>query len=62
MPYRAPVTILSEPLLDASDVAAMLKLPTKTVRQYALAANARRWLGDPRARASAPRSHPADRS
>jgi excisionase family DNA binding protein len=29
------VTILSEPLLDADDVAVMLKLPTKTVRQYA---------------------------
>jgi len=32
---KRPVTVLSEPLMDADDVAGLLKLPTKTVRQYA---------------------------
>jgi excisionase family DNA binding protein len=32
---KRPTTILSEPLLDADDVAAVLKIPAKTIRQYA---------------------------
>jgi excisionase family DNA binding protein len=32
---KLPVTVLSEPLMDAADVAALLKIPAKTVRQYA---------------------------
>jgi excisionase family DNA binding protein len=32
---KQPVTVLSEPLLDADDVAAVLKIPAKTVLQYA---------------------------
>jgi len=32
---KAPVTVLSEPLMDAYDVARLLKIPAKTVQQYA---------------------------
>jgi excisionase family DNA binding protein len=32
---KAPVTVLSEPLMDADDVAGLLKIPAKTVLQYA---------------------------
>ncbi len=32
---RAPVSVLGSPLLDADDVAALLGIPVKTVRQFA---------------------------
>jgi excisionase family DNA binding protein len=32
---RSPVSVLSTPLLDADDVAKLLGIPAKTVRQYA---------------------------
>jgi excisionase family DNA binding protein len=32
---RQPMTVLSEPLMDADDVAEVLKIPAKTVLQYA---------------------------
>jgi hypothetical protein len=32
---KRPVTVLSEPLLDADDVAVLLKIPAKTVLLYA---------------------------
>lgn len=32
---RSPVSVLSSPLLDADEVAGLLGIPVKTVRQYA---------------------------